>query len=61
MKSSIPDIFFNSCFKNNNKKKWVRFEKCSYSTKENWKTNMLPKKQFNPPFPLEKPVPSQGH
>jgi hypothetical protein len=33
MKSSIPYIFLNSCFKNNNKKKWAWFEKCSYFTK----------------------------
>jgi hypothetical protein len=41
MKSSIPDIFKNSCFKNNIKKNGLDLKNVHISQK-NWEKNMLP-------------------
>jgi hypothetical protein len=41
MKSSIPDIYFNSCFKNNNKKNGLDLKNVHISPNL-WKKNMLP-------------------
>jgi hypothetical protein len=41
MKSSIPDMYFNSCFKNNNKKNGLDLKNVHISQKF-WEKNILP-------------------